>query len=140
MLVQLIYISNPVGPLVHEITDFIENAKSQHKLLNVTGLLLVTDTHYIHCIEGDRSIINKLYIKISNTLCHSNCTIVRYNEIAKREFGDLTLMVSKLPISHASATLSDLDISIEDINAAKVMALLRRTAAYHRTLDVNSTK
>jgi hypothetical protein len=98
--------------------------------------MLITESCYIHCIEGERDIVSSLFLKIAQDPRHSDATILRFNETQKREFNDFSAAISRLSdfnISNDYNTVHPtMHIDITSITSAKAMTLLRRVAAHHR--------
>ena len=132
MLAQLIYISTIVGKTFDQMEDLREVARLRNIADNICGLLLITDNYYIHYIEGDRSAVNSKYREVSHYPLHTQCTILRFVEIPKREFPDLISTYVKLS-DMAKEELSKLDkIDPETIASATALSYIRRMVAHHR--------
>jgi hypothetical protein len=133
MLVQLIYISTIVGITIDQIENYIDRARIRNLASGLAGIVMITDRNYIHYIEGERGDVSDKYNEmVSFNHLHTKCTILRFNEIAKREFPDFIAEYGKLS-----------DISKEElaklcppdpftITAATAMTFIRRVAAHHR--------
>jgi hypothetical protein len=135
MVVQLIYISHFVGPTIAEDEKFIEGARTRNAASNITSIMLITEYCYIHCIEGERDVVSGLFIKIAQDPRHKDATILRFNEVSKREFSDFSAEISELRdfnIADNCNTICPDLLDIPTITSAKAMSLLRRVAAHHR--------
>ena len=141
MIVQLIYISYSIGTTIDKIENFTEGARERNIKQGITSIMLITDSCYIHCIEGERDVVSNLFVKITKDPRHRGATILRFNEMPKREFGDFNAVISKLsdfdtPECNTVCPLMNMDPST--ITSAKAMNLLRRVAAHHRADQIHS--
>ncbi|CAH8242616.1 hypothetical protein VAEKB19_7190001 [Vibrio aestuarianus] len=73
-------------------------------MCNITGLLSHNDKYFMQCLEGSREEINKTYNYIINDQRHSNVTIVYFEEIHSRQFGDWSM--GDVPQSHLTSLLN----------------------------------
>jgi len=63
---HLIYKSKPVEAANQELLLSIFGAsQKKNKELNITGLLLATDKHFIQILEGEKGAVNRLYHDIA---------------------------------------------------------------------------
>ena len=135
MIVQLLYVSTKVGMSVDQTDEYLAGARARNIARDITGLVLITDLFYIHCIEGERDIINKLFLEICKDPRHKNQCILRYNNVREREFSEFSAEISLLSdfetkgLNALCGTESDDMTAITPILA---MSLIRRLAAHHR--------
>lgn len=145
MVVQLIYISSIIGIDVIGDDKFMEGVRARNASRGITSVMLVTDSCYVHCIEGERDVVSSLFIKIAQDPRHTNQTILRFSEVQKREFGDFFAAISKLSEFNVSNNYNTVCPAMQvdplSITSAKAMSLLRRVAAHHRAnqIDQNLT-
>ena len=133
MLVQLIYISTIVGVTIDLIENYIDGARLRNLRTGLAGILMITDKYYIHYIEGERADVSDKYNEmVSFSHLHMKCTILRFNEIAKREFPDFSAEYTKL--SDIAKNEMDRVAPIDPLTmtSAKAMSIIRRAAAHHR--------
>ena len=65
MLVRLLYVSQPVGPITTAITSSLLALSSQYnKQENITGVLCQGIGLYMQILEGPRAKVNQLFAKI----------------------------------------------------------------------------
>jgi tRNA U34 5-carboxymethylaminomethyl modifying enzyme MnmG/GidA len=133
MLVQLIYISTIVGITIDQIENYIDRARIRNLATGLAGIVMITDKNYIHYIEGERCDVSDKYNEmISFNHLHTKCTILRFNEISKREFPDFVAEYAKLS-DISKEELSKLPAAEPAvITAASAMSYIRRVAAHHR--------
>lgn len=87
MLSQLVYVSNRKPNCTQEEIDkIVESCKKNNPGLNITGVLLYSDTKFIQLVEGEANTITALYDKIKKDVRHSNPIMISYNAIKERAF------------------------------------------------------
>jgi hypothetical protein len=65
MLVRLLYVSQPVGPITTTTTTLIlEKSTAYNKKENITGVLCQGSGLFLQVLEGERSHVNLLYARI----------------------------------------------------------------------------
>ena len=133
MLVQLVYISTIVGITIDLIENYIDAARLRNLRSGLAGIVLITDKYYIHYIEGERADVSDKYSEmVSFSHLHTKCTILRFNEIAKREFPDFLAEYATLSDVAKNDLSKMCPIDSETMTSAKAMALIRLVAAHHR--------
>jgi len=138
IIVQLIYISAIVGTGIDNIENFAKEMRERNSSRDITSVVLITDKCYIHCIEGSRLVVSELFHKISSDPRHCRCTVLRLNEMAKREFSDFASEISRLSdfgIDEVNTICDPRTIDPFTITSSAAMSLLRRVAA-HRRADI----
>lgn len=87
MLSQLIYVSNRKPTCTQqEIDNILISCKKNNPPLNITGVLLYSDTKFIQLVEGDAKVIMALYDKIKLDNRHSNPVMISYGAIKEKSF------------------------------------------------------
>ena len=87
MLSQLVYVSNrKPNCSAEEIEKILESCKKNNAPLDITGVLLYSETKFIQLVEGDAKVILGLYDKIKKDNRHSNPMMISYNAIAAKSF------------------------------------------------------
>lgn len=138
MLVQLIYISTIVGITIDLIENYIDSARLRNLRSGLAGIVLITDRYYIHYIEGERADVGDKYNEmVSFSHLHTKCTILRFNEIAKREFPDFSAEYAMLSDVAKSDISRVCPIDPETMTSARAMSLIRRTAAHYRADQIH---
>lgn len=87
MLSQLVYVSNrkPVCTQ-EEIDKILASCKKNNPGLDITGVLLYSDTKFIQLVEGESKVIMNLYDKIKKDPRHSNPMMISYGPIKEKTF------------------------------------------------------
>ena len=92
MLVRLLYVSQPVGPVTTTMTSLIlEKSKSYNKRENITGILCQGSGLWMQILEGKRSKVNVLYSRIMSDRNHHNVELLSMEEITQRRFGEWSM-------------------------------------------------
>ena len=88
MLVRLLYVSQPVGPITTTTTTLIlEKSSAHNKKENITGVLCQGSGLWLQVLEGERSQVNLLYARIMADTVHHNVELLSMEEITHRRFG-----------------------------------------------------
>ena len=73
MLVRLLYVSQPVGPVTTTVTtQILEKSNIYNKRENITGVLCQGSGLYMQALEGERHQVNILYSRIMASRHHNN--------------------------------------------------------------------
>jgi hypothetical protein len=92
MLVRCLYASQPVGSIDSVLLNkILEQSRRNNPVLGVTGLLCVSDRHFIQAIEGGREEVCDLFNTIVRDERHEKVRLLMYEEIAERRFANWTM-------------------------------------------------
>ena len=92
MLVRLLYVSQPVGPITTTTTTLIlEKSTAYNKKENITGVLCQGSGLFLQVLEGERSQVNLLYARIMADRIHRNVELLSMEEITQRRFGQWSM-------------------------------------------------
>ena len=92
MLVRLVYVSQPVGPVTTTMTTLIlEKSTAHNKKENITGVLCQGSGLWLQVLEGERSQVNLLYARIMSDRNHHNVELLSMEEITQRSFGQWSM-------------------------------------------------
>ena len=92
MLVRLLYVSQPVGPITTTTTTLIlEKSSAHNKKENITGVLCQGSGLFLQVLEGERSQVNLLYARIMSDRTHRNVELLSMEEITHRRFGQWSM-------------------------------------------------
>lgn len=87
MLSQLVYVSNRKATCTQEEIDkILASCKKNNPPLDITGVLLYSDTKFIQLVEGDARVIMILYDKIKLDSRHSSPLMLSYGPIKEKAF------------------------------------------------------
>ncbi len=112
MLSQLTYVSirNP-NCTDAEIEKILASCKKNNSPLDITGVLLYSDSKFIQMVEGESKLILSLYDKIKIDKRHKNCMMISYGPIAEKSFPSWHMGSRKLALNEVDFKT---DISHED--------------------------
>ena len=92
MLVRLLYVSQPVGPITTTTTTLIlEKSTAYNKKENITGVLCQGSGLFLQVLEGERSQVNLLYARIMSDRTPRNVELLSMEEITHRRFGQWSM-------------------------------------------------
>lgn len=87
MLSQLVYVSTRKrNCTAEEIEKILDSCKRNNPPLEITGVLLYSETKFIQLVEGDAKVIMGLYDRIKKDDRHSNPLMISYNPISEKAF------------------------------------------------------
>ena len=91
-LVRLLYVSRAVGPQTTAVTDSILSvAQSANRQRGITGVLCQGQGLYLQVLEGERSVINRLYNRITQDRRHQDVELLVLEEISQRRYADWSM-------------------------------------------------
>ena len=97
MLVRLLYVSQPVGPVTTTVTtQILEKSNIYNKRENITGVLCQGSGLYMQALEGERHQVNILYSRIMASRHHNNIELLSMEEITHRQFGQWSMALVQL--------------------------------------------
>jgi hypothetical protein len=99
MLVRLLYVSKPVGPITTYVTNSIlEESIVNNKEEDITGVLCQGSGLYMQVIEGQRSVISALFARIMADRRHNTVEILSIEEIKQRRYGQWSMALVQLSL------------------------------------------
>ena len=97
MLIRLLYVSKPVGPITTYVTtSILEVSSVNNKKTDITGVLCQGSGIFLQVIEGQRSAINALFSRIMADTRHNNVEILSMEEIEQRRYGQWSMALVQL--------------------------------------------
>ncbi len=87
MLVRLLYASRATAQIDQDgLHTILRQSKSHNPALGITGVLCYSGGIFIQALEGGRSAVNQLYLKIAADPRHHDVVLLSYEEIGERRF------------------------------------------------------
>ena len=137
MLSQLTYVSHRNSNCTHEeIEKIVSSCKKNNPALEITGVLLYSDSKFIQMVEGNSKTLITLYDKIKLDSRHRNVAMISYGLIKERAFpswhmGNRHIEGSRIDfktnISQEDEILfNNILNGKEEENCAKVLDLLKK--------------
>jgi len=97
MLIRLLYVSKPVGPITTYVTtSILEVSSVNNKKTDITGVLCQGSGIFLQVIEGQRSAINALFSRIMADTRHNTVVILSMEEIEQRRYGQWSMALVQL--------------------------------------------
>lgn len=98
-LISLVYTSIATKPLTdEELKDILAVSRKNNQAVNVTGMLLHKDGHFIQALEGEAEEVNRLYAKIARDPRHNSVYKMYSRAVSERSFGDWSMGFNKLDL------------------------------------------
>ena len=84
---QLVYISAAEHDFTEEeLQELLAKARENNNKLDVSGMLLFHEGSFIQALEGEKSVVERLYEKIGQDKRHSETRVLFRGEIDERHF------------------------------------------------------
>jgi hypothetical protein len=97
MLVRLLYVSQPVGPVTTTVTtSILEKSNTYNREKNITGVLCQGSGLWMQVLEGERHQVNVLYARIMASRHHHHVELLSMEEITHRQFGQWSMALVHL--------------------------------------------
>ena len=94
---HMVYTSIAINPFSEgDLIDLLNQSRESNKKIGITGMLIHTRSKFIQALEGEKSIVNKLYAKIEQDIRHKKITMVMEGESEERIFKDWAMGFKKL--------------------------------------------
>ena len=125
MLIRLLYVSQPVGPITGTVTtSILEKSHTNNKKAGITGILCQGSGLWMQALEGERSQVNKLYSRIMVDRQHQNLEILSMTEITHRKFGQWSMALVHLDKDDPMVQLAHPEFDPYSASAEDAMSLL----------------
>jgi hypothetical protein len=125
MLVRLLYVSQPVGPVTTTVTtQILEKSNIYNKQVNITGVLCQGSGLYMQALEGERHQVNTLYSRIMASRHHNNIELLSMEEITHRRFGQWSMALVQLSKDDPMVQMAHPEFDPYSASAKDALALL----------------
>jgi len=125
MLVRLLYVSQPVGPVTTTVTtSILEKSNIYNKRENITGVLCQGSGLWLQALEGERSQVNVLYSRIMANQSHHNIELLSMEEITHRQFGQWSMALVHLSKDDPMVQMSHPEFDPYSATSKDALALL----------------
>ena len=125
MLVRLLYVSQPVGPITTTVTTLIlEQSNIYNKKENITGVLCQGSGLWMQVLEGERHQVNVLYARIMASRHHNSVELLSMEEITQRQFGKWSMALVHLSKDDPMVQMAHPEFDPYSATAKDAMALL----------------
>ena len=125
MLVRLLYVSQPVGPVTTTVTtQILEKSNIYNKKENITGVLCQGSGLYMQALEGERHQVNTLYSRIMASRHHNNIELLSMEEITHRRFGQWSMALVQLSKNDSMVQMAHPEFDPYSASSKDALALL----------------
>jgi hypothetical protein len=125
MLVRLLYVSQPVGPVTTTVTtSILEKSNIYNKREKITGVLCQGSGLWLQVLEGERHQVNVLYSRIMANRYHHNVELLSMEEITHRLFGQWSMALVHLSKDDPMVQMSHPEFDPYSATAKDAMSLL----------------
>jgi len=125
MLVRLLYVSQPVGPVTTTVTTLIlEQSNIYNKKENITGVLCQGSGLWMQVLEGERHQVNVLYARIMASRHHNNVELLSMEEITQRQFSKWSMALVHLSKDDPMVQMAHPEFDPYSATAKDAIALL----------------
>jgi len=109
---HLVYTSVAVAPFSEvDLIQLLEQSRNSNKTTEITGILLYIQGKFIQVLEGEKSVVSKLYTKIVGDGRHKKVMIVIEGDSKERMFKGWSMGFKKIGIQQFESLsgFSDID-------------------------------
>lgn len=86
-LIRLLYYSRASREMsLADLKSILDVARSNNQSLNVCGMLCYDKQYFLQALEGEREVVNELYLDIADDPRHDEVNIIAYDEVDKPTF------------------------------------------------------
>ena len=125
MLVRLLYVSKPVGPITTYVTtSILEVSSVNNKKSDITGVLCQGSGIYLQVLEGQRSAISALFSQIMADTRHNRVEILCLEEIEHRRYGQWSMALVQLSMDDPMVQLAHPEFDPYSASSSVVMKIM----------------
>lgn len=120
--VRMLYVSRAVGPQTTTMTtSILSQAQANNQVLGITGVLCQGQGFFFQVLEGERHQVNALYRRIGVDARHKDVTLLYYEEINERRFGQWSMALIHLSVDDPMVKLQHPDFDPYSATGTQVM-------------------
>ena len=91
-LMRLIYVSRMTEACdMAAIQEILAVSRVNNKERSITGMLCYDPRFFMQCLEASKDVVNELYVEIARDTRHTDVTLLEYQEIEERIFGEWSM-------------------------------------------------
>jgi hypothetical protein len=106
--VRLLYVSRAVGPQTTTVTTgILLQAQSHNVTQGITGVLCQGQGFFLQVLEGERNSVNALYRRICADKRHQDVTLLHYEDMQERQFGQWSMALIHLSVDDPQVQMGD---------------------------------
>jgi hypothetical protein len=135
MLVRVLYVSRAAGPQTGTVTaTILAAAQANNAAHGVSGVLCQGQGLYLQVLEGERSVVNRLYAQIVQDRRHHDVQMLSFEEISKRRYPGWSMAHVSLPDDDAMVRLQHPEFDPYSAPGAFVLQLVDELVAGGRRI------
>jgi hypothetical protein len=125
MLIRLLYVSKPVGPITTYVTtSILEVSSINNKKTDITGVLCQGSGVYLQVLEGQRSAINALFSQIMADSRHNSVEVLSLEEIEQRRYGQWSMALVQLSMDDPMVQMAHPEFDPYSASSSVVMKIM----------------
>ncbi|MEP7288141.1 MAG: BLUF domain-containing protein [Chloroflexota bacterium] len=91
-LINLIYASSAVSEMPNDdLLQLLTQAREKNSRLDITGMLLYKGGNFLQVLEGDRQVVEDLYLVIEKDPRHHQSVIILKRPVTERSFSEWSM-------------------------------------------------
>jgi hypothetical protein len=117
-MIQIAYISTASQPMTTEqLIALLQQSFKNNTAAGVTGMMLYGNATFLQALEGEESVVDALYAKISKDPRHDGIVFLHRKTIERRQYADWTMAFQQVSDSALHGIEGLRDFSATDFNA-----------------------
>ena len=128
-LVRLLYYSRASREMsLSDLKDILNTARNNNNNIEVRGMLCYDKLYFLQALEGDREVVNELYLDIADDPRHDEVVIIDYEEVSEKVFPQWQMgyASSSARFVELLKELGQTDFSPADMTAAQAFSFLQK--------------
>jgi Sensors of blue-light using FAD len=136
MLVRMLYVSRATGPQTSTVTaSILLTARAHNREHGITGVLCQGQGLYLQVLEGERSVLNRLYARIVADRRHHDVEMLLLEETDRRRFAKWSMALVALDDHDAMLRMNHPEFDPFAASGTAVMAMLDELVAAGRAIE-----
>ena len=124
--VRLLYVSHAAGPQTTTMTtSILVQAQKHNPVQGITGVLCQGQGFFLQVLEGERDRVNNLYRRICADNRHHDVTLLHYEEINERQFGQWSMALIHLSVDDPKDKMQDPNYDPYSASGPQVLRQMR---------------
>ncbi|MBB5048688.1 hypothetical protein HNR60_003456 [Rhodopseudomonas rhenobacensis] len=96
-MIQIAYISTATEPLsTEQLIALLQQSFKNNTAAGITGMMLYGNATFLQALEGEESVVDALYDKISKDPRHGSIVFLHRKTIARRQYADWTMAFKRV--------------------------------------------
>ena len=132
-LVRLLYFSRASREMsLADLKDILGTARENNADINVCGMLCYDKRYFLQALEGEREVVNELYLDIADDPRHDEIVIISYEEVPELVFPQWQMGYagSSAQFTELLKELGQTDFSPDDMSAEQAFSFLQKMSSF----------